>query len=134
MLEADVGIRDLTNKEARVTLGSKFNRLLLMDLIMTDYLMDINGQERTDLKDGFVDAVNFTTFLIRRALFASYMDIIEFERGNGGDGHLSQKAYQLLEHNKQYRNREVPSGIDPIHLKGAQSTVINNFIVKQVSS
>ena len=100
---------------------NQFSRMLLLDLGMSEYLSQINHSEMTYQKE-FTEAMNYTSFLIRKSVFSAFVDILDY-----GDTTSIREAVEVLELCRKYREYE----IEAIKIPGSAQDVfdrIDHFI------
>ena len=105
-------------------LRSQFSRMLLLDLGISEYLSQINHSEMT-YREEFIEAVDFTTHLIRKSLFLAFVDILDY-----GDTRMVRETVEVVELCRKYQNYEV----EGIKVEGNAQDVfdrINGFIKDQ---
>ena len=80
---------------------NQFSKMLVLDLGMTEYLSQMNHSEMT-YREEFTEAMNFTSFLIRKAVFSTFVDILDY-----GDTTSVREAVEVLELCRKYREYEI---------------------------
>ena|SRR3990167_2544750 len=113
---------DIYEKE----LSSRFTRLVIYDLCLSDYLTALNLKEEAYSPD-YAQAITFTANLIRKSLFHTFRDILDY-----GSTALLKTSVETLEVIRLYTEGKIPSMIAEGNASVA-STNIDNFIKAQLS-
>ena len=96
-----VTIATLPVEAHQYNLITQFNNAVLYDLVLSEYLSQLNSEEKSYSSD-FTDALGFTASIIRKGVYCAFVNIMDY-----GSTTMLKHASDVLELCKRYRVHEV---------------------------
>lgn len=110
---------DMSFEQKEFFLASRFNRAILYDVCLSEYFIHLNDGEKPLNDKDWVDALEFTSSLIRHGTYAAFADILDF-----GSPALLKQSIGVLESSRKYLNHE----IEAVAAEGSPSDALGDIM------